>query len=301
MSTKEDITCFKEQRPTATGVYGYGSGVFRQANERENNQPSIDIIFIVEDLKKWHIENMAVNPKDYSFLGQLHFSRASITRVKGKNKITYLSNIKEGDRTFKYGVIESNDFLTSLETWENIFVAGRFQKPVLSISTNNTIQDAISYNRKCALIIACILSDRLTNIYSLYNILCGLSYSGDARMRFAENPHKVENIVKGNYQELLKVYPLQEDYIEVQPDGRVEIDHQQLLTHITELPFYLLEFLIALKTDFNDIDMLRINIDLFFKQKNRTESISQIKEGIQSNGVINSVPYILAKLKKHFY
>ena len=36
--------------------------------------------------------------------------------------------------------------------------------------------------------------------------ITGLSYSGDIRTWFAENPHKVENIVAGNYDFFRQLY-----------------------------------------------------------------------------------------------
>ncbi|HAB66768.1 MAG TPA: hypothetical protein DCE23_05320 [Firmicutes bacterium] len=301
MNTREEISKFSKLRPLSIGTFGYGSAVFKQANVNGNcESPAIDIIFVVEDLKIWHQKNMYINPSDYSLIGRLHLNYSSNTRLKGRNRITYLSNIKEANRTFKYGVIEVEDFIRSLETWENIFVAGRFQKPILKVSTTEEIDKAINYNRHCALLIASILSAEKTTIYSLYNILCGLSYYGDARMSFAENPHKVKNIVEGNFKELLKIYNLQENFLIIDSNGNITINHQILLQHITDLPVSLLAYLSEQNIDFRDIDDLRIGIYSFLHERNKQESIAQITEGIKSNGIINSIPYIASKIKKHF-
>ena len=86
---------FIQKRPTVRAAYGYGSGVFQQSGYQQNDHPQIDFIFVVEDLKKWHLENMKRNPKDYSWFGKLFFRYASTAKLKGRTGITYLSNILE--------------------------------------------------------------------------------------------------------------------------------------------------------------------------------------------------------------
>ena len=49
------IESFIDKRPFAFGIYGYGSGIFKQT---ENNNSQIDLIFVVDDIKKWHHDNM---------------------------------------------------------------------------------------------------------------------------------------------------------------------------------------------------------------------------------------------------
>ena len=189
MEKEDAIREFALKRPSALGVYGYGSGVFKQSNA--SGKPLTDVIFIVDDIKLWHRTNMGLNKKDYSIIGKAHLSRSNISKLKGRNNITYFSEIKDGEYTFKYGVIEIEDFKRGLTIWDNIFVAGRFHKPVLEIISQDDIRKAISYNRRCALMIDSIFSYRYVDKEDLYNKICGLSYIGDARMEIAENTNKV--------------------------------------------------------------------------------------------------------------
>lgn len=298
MEKEEAIREFAIKRPCALGVYGYGSGVFKQSNS--SGKPLTDVIFIVDDIKMWHRTNMELNKKDYSIIGKIHLSRENVSKLKGKNNITYFSEIKDGEYTFKYGVIEIEDFKRGLSIWDNIFVAGRFHKPVLEIISREDIRKAISYNRRCALMIACIFSDRYVDKEDLYNKICGLSYMGDARMAIAENPNKVENIVRGSFDKLEEVYSLEEDYIYHINSYTLLINHDRILERIEELPKTLVDYLKSMETDFTDLDMIRINIGEFLLEKNKVESKAQILEGVKTNGVVRSVPYALAKVKKRF-
>ena len=299
MEKGEAISEFALKRPDSIGVYGYGSGVFKQSNTT-GSKPLTDVIFIVPDIKEWHRENMLMNSNDYSFIGRIHLSRNNISKLKGKNHITYFSEIRDGEYTFKYGVIEVEDFKRGLNTWDNLFTAGRFHKPVMEIKSREDIKDAIEYNKKCGLMIACLLSDECTTKKGIYNVLCGLSYLGDARMAIAENPHKVENIVDGSFSKLEEMYPLDEDYLITLEDGRVFISHERLLSRLNELPLHLLSFLECMNTDFNDLDSVRINIYEYIIGKNKVESRAQIMHGVKTNGVFRSIPYTFAKIKKRF-
>lgn len=299
MDKEKMITSFKDERPTATGVFGYGSGVFLQANQRDTQNKMIDVIFVVEDVVEWHRENIANNPKDYSFLGKLHICCTSRSKLKGKNNIVYLSHINFMNLQFKYGVIEVNDFLRGLETWNNIFVAGRFQKPVLEIATTDRMDETINYNRRSAFIVACILSNELTTKFELYCKICGLSYLGDARMGIAEDPKKVWNIVDGSFNQLSELYPVEQDFIRVYGEA-LWIDKKKLLEHIFELPEDLKAYLIREHTNLDDINELKQKITSYLIFKNSQESVAQIKEGLKSNGVVKSAHYTMAKVKKRF-
>lgn len=299
MEKREVIKKFALKRPESVGVYGYGSGVFKQSNT-EGSKSLTDVIFIVPDIKKWHQTNMQLNSKDYSIIGRIHLSRKNVSKLKGRNHITYFSEIKEEGYTFKYGVIEVEDFKRGLSTWDNIFTAGRFHKPVMEIKSRDDIKDSIKYNRNCALMIACLFSDECTTKREIYQNLCGLSYLGDARMAIAENPHKVENIVDGSFERLEELYPLNEDYLLEGKNGLVFICHDRILSRLNELPDKLLEFLEDMNTNFNDLDLVRINIHEYLISRNKVESKAQIMQGVKTNGVVRSIPYAFAKVKKRF-
>lgn len=299
MKKREVIENFALQRPASIATFGYGSGVFKQSVS-ENNKPMTDVIFVVEDIQKWHLENMKMNPSDYSFIGRIHLNRKSVSKIKGKNKITYFSEIRENGCIFKYGVIEIEDFIHGLGTWENIFIAGRFHKPVMDIKSTLAIDRVLCDNRSSALFIAALFSPSYCTISSLYETLCGLSYMGDARMAIAENPKKVENIVRGSFDHFMALYPLCEDYIQKIDGYRVYIKYDVLLSRLDELPASLYEYLVHLDIDLTDLRLVNAAIREYLLDKNKEESRAQILEGIKTNGIVRSIPYALAKVKKRF-
>ena len=298
MEREKVIKSFVSNRPEAIGAYGYGSGVFRQAGYDSCDTPQIDLIFLVDNLKKWHISNMSANRKDYTVAGKAYVLFSDPDQLKGNNRITYYSQILENGHLFKYGVMEEQDFLEFLESWENFFIAGRFQKPVLQIKGNEREREAIKKNQQQALLVAAILSPAVIQKKYFYREICNLSYKGTLRMSFAENPNKVANIVNGSYDQFKELYGFETDYIKELDRDTIAIDHFTALHHVKELPIGLLTYLYEKGYDVTSLYSLRLGINNFLIEHNKAEEISQSFDGIKTNGLVRSTPYLLAKVKK---
>lgn len=296
MDKKSKIRRFADKRPDAKAVYGYGSAVFKQATAC--GSPQTDVIFVVDDIKKWHKDNMDSNGEDYSLLGRLHLSTDNVRKIKGRNFVTYFSDVRDEGVRFKYGVVETCDFRRGLETWDNLFLVGRFHKPVLDVLNDDAFRETIDKNRSRAFRVACLLSNPVTDKESVFRMLCGLSYMGDARMGVAENPNKVLNIVKGSFHNLEQIYKFDEPFVKVLTNGTVLISHYQLLCEIDELPPCLVDFLAEVDTDLSNLEEVRTNILKYIVNHNKKESRAQIVEGLKTNGVVRSVPYVFCKIKK---
>lgn len=136
-----------------------------------------------------------------------------------------------GNCKMKYGVISSSAFTEDLVTWNHLYISGRMHKPVRELQINASIDSKksnrsayisesgkvpfslpenwsdegnigsrghrfspyILHNRLNALRASLImLPERFTEI-QLYSTIASLSYEGDWRMKFGENPEKVRN------------------------------------------------------------------------------------------------------------
>lgn len=281
---KDFIKEFLNERPEVVAAFGYGSGVFKQLGYDSKEKPQIDLILIVNDMKLWHKENIKKNPKDYSFIGRNFFLNSSIDEIKGITGITYQSNIEYKGHLFKYGIIEYGDFVRHMQTWDSFYVPGRFQKPILTIKSNNFIDELILQNRRnaCKVGLLCLSNKDLKD---LYLTICNLSYSGDTRMKVAENPKKVENIVGASYDKFNEMYNFNDLYQKNGERIEYEID-------IDELPSSLEKYI---KDDKTKEKVMEYLSDL-----NRKESSLQTMKGIKTNGIIKSLRYGLAKVLKKF-
>ena len=299
---REEIKQFIEKRPEVKGAYGYGSGVFKQSGYTQKDKPQIDLILVVEDLKKWHLENIKLNKNDYSMIGNLFFHYAPISKIKGLTGVAYLSNIKEDGKIYKYGTIEEKDLELYLNNWKSFYLPGRFQKAILPIIESQKITVANQNNREKVLLTALLtLSDEKHKLIDVYTQICGLSYLGDTRMKFAENPRKVLNIVEGSFNSLKEIYGTSNQYFKTNRKEEVSIDYPKIMNDIDKLPECLLEYLgdvISTK----DLKKIREKILEYFTELNKKESSMQTVKGIYTNGVVRSISYasqkVLKKIKK---
>ena len=289
----DKIIEFINNRPEVVAAYGYGSGIVKQSGYKKDDKVQLDLILVVDNLKKWHLQNIEMNSTDYSMIGTHFFKNADNQTLKGSTGITYLSNIEENDNTFKYGTIERLDLQNHLYYWDSFYMPGRFQKYVHIIKNTDGLEEAIKINRENALMISAYLLDKeVTSIKDLFMILCSLSYLGDTRMKFAENPKKIENIVNGSYSKLREIYNFNTEYFKETKNDYVEVDLDKIRYNYIQFPISLREFLNK------DID--RERIVAYISYLNKTESIEQTLKGIKTNGVVKSVDYASKKLAKRF-
>ena len=144
-------------------------------------------------------------------------------------------------RLMKYGVISTRALLEDLTQWSTLYVAGRLHKPVLALLGGATgtlplsaapapaagaaaaaaaaagagassptldaaLRDALRSNLRSALCAALLLLPPSFTALQLFSAVTGLSYTGDWRMLFGEDPHKVRNIVRGNLAAFYDLY-----------------------------------------------------------------------------------------------
>ncbi len=300
MSNKDVIKKFIEKRPKVIAAYGYGSGVFKQAGYNDNEEVQLDLIFIVEDIKKWHLENMKKNPNDYSFTGRHFFKNSKKEKLVGLTGVTYQSNIMEDGCIFKYGVVDYDHFKVALSTWNSFYMTGRFQKTIMEFISTDEVRRIIDYNRRSAIIVTLLMTDSQTTIKDLLVRLCGLSYAGDTRMAIAENPRKVLNIVEGSYDEYLKIYKqVIEQFARIKRDV-VSIEKDKVILAFDELPDALKTYIKEYGLEINDTKRVEEVVMNYLSNLNKRESTYQTLKGLKTNGLGRSLRYALAKVKKRF-
>lgn len=293
------INDFLALRPETLGVYGYGSGITKQAGYTNGDKPQTDLILAVSNTKEWHLQNIEMNPSDYSFTGKQFFTRAPLSWYSIGADICYISNIKHNNQTYKVGIINKEDLIEDLLHWKTFYLAGRFQKPILKVKSEYDIDAAIETNRRNALVLALLLSDEQATVKDLYANICRLSYIGDTRMGIAENPNKVNNIVEGGFDALDSMYSTYDLFAIDSRTGNIYYDYLDLLDNIEFLPLDInpLDLLIY---DKEELIAMKRNIEHQLKIKNRNASIGQTFKGLLTAGPGRSANYAYQKIKKHF-
>ena len=293
----DNIFDFISTLPEVVDIIGYGSGVKNQEGYTDDIKRQIDLILTVNDIYEFHKLNFKKYPNIYSNIG--------IKLIKHVNSIgtdiNYVSNIDYKNNTYKIGVINKNDLSKDLITWDNMYMAGRCQKPISTLKIRDKVKNEIIYNRLNALKIALLLNHNKTiTEQELYETICSLSYIGDIRMTMhCENPDKIKNIVNGSKIEFREIYNEVNDNLFDIKNNLISTNTDKILNSILDIPDSLLKYLHK-HMDLNNIniDELNNNIINYLKITNFKSSIAQPIKSIIINGTEKSLNYLKEKRKK---
>lgn len=346
-TSREELIEVLAQYPSVSAAFAYGSGVVEQGGydyslkDKDSAQlPMLDLIFVVEDSEQWHAENMRRHPDHYSsFLARSPGVVAAVQEKMGA-KVWFNAYIPMGTkrsphRMIKYGVIQREALVRDLLSWDTLYIAGRLQKPVMIIKSNEEIDRAMEVNRKHAVKAAVLLLPKIFSEVDLFLSIASLSYIGDPRMFLGENPRKVINLVmpivphyRSMYQSTLSsllaepiALPIAgtKEHVIASPDA--------ILRHVTNQPenIYMQEgsrearwsLCTSLPLSMRRLLLLRsrTRIKVLLKDKPPTRTSiraalaslvarsasSQSLKGLLTVGVVKSAKYLLAKLGKRLF
>lgn len=199
----------------------------------------LDYIVVVDDAHKWHEENMRLNPSHYSRVlrafGANGVDAVSNTVGVGVHFNAYVDidapNLEAFAQTkYKYGVVERRTVERDVEGWDNLFLAGRMQKPYERVvgardddvddvdndeENHGLALDAMNgnKNKRAALAYALLVSRgsstemKAVDERYLYETIANLSYEGDIRhVLGAEDAQKARRIVDGSFEKMREWY-----------------------------------------------------------------------------------------------
>ncbi|KAG5519822.1 hypothetical protein PMAC_000095 [Pneumocystis sp. 'macacae'] len=108
--------------------------------------------------------------------------------------------------TIKYGVVTIDDLCQELNEWNTLYLSGRMHKPIKILRDEPRVKIAYNKNLISALRVAMLLLPEKFSEHELYSTISKISYTGDPRMKFAENPYKIEAIVNTQIHEFHQLY-----------------------------------------------------------------------------------------------
>jgi translocator assembly and maintenance protein 41 len=103
-------------------------------------------------------------------------------------------------------VVSIDTLCHDLTNWDTLYLSGRLQKPVKILRDDPKVRLANHINLLSAVRVALLLLPQTFTEHQLYTTIAGISYMGDPRMSFAENPHKVQNIVNNQVANFRRLY-----------------------------------------------------------------------------------------------
>lgn len=303
-------------------AFAYGSRVKIQARE-SNSRDQIDLVLAVDDSATFHRANLQKNPSHYSFLKYL--GPSAITRIQEKIPagVYYNTLIPIDGQLVKYGIVQTDHLVDDLLDWKFLYLAGRLHKPVEELIEPSTdaLRDGLKINLKSAIHAALLLLDESFSEEQLYLQVASLSYSGDFRMLYGENPSKVKNIVipqlymfRKLYQEtltqdsltrLVQWNSITKSFVQDTSPSAI-LHHLSLLPKTVQRKLYLGHKKHAI-LDLEDVlDSLSHSYGAKNSVRKAIESIVwnsswlQSVKGIASAGLRKSLKYSLAKIRKMY-
>lgn len=288
--------------------FAYGSGVKSQLGY-ENSKITdnvLDFIVAVDDqkLSKWHSDNIQLNRGDYS--GLASFGGGVVTNYQRRLPASVYFNtlipVAAENVTIKYGVVATSDLIRDCTQWPYLYLAGRLQKPVTIVTEHvpEQVAGALEQNLSQALSAALILLPAKFTAYELFYKVAQLSYRGDFRMVFGENPNKVQNIVRPQVTKFLSLY-------DEQINKRSRLLHKTSATS-DEVTFEVDKSPEGLRILLEDVPMrcrptgstpdkdLAMNLAATVFKSSAIQSI----KNIPTAGIIKAIKYSYSKAKKTF-
>ncbi|XP_041620025.1 phosphatidate cytidylyltransferase, mitochondrial isoform X2 [Vulpes vulpes] len=281
-------------------AFAYGSGVYRQVGpSADQKNAMLDFVFTVDDPVAWHSKNLKKNWNHYSFLKVLGPKIITTVQNDYGAGVYYNPFIMCDGRLIKYGVISTNILIDDLLNWNNLYIAGRLQKPVKIIAMNENIalRSALDKNLRSAVTTAFLMLPESFSEEDLFIEIAGLSYSGDFRMVVGEDKTKVLNIVKPNIAHFRELYGniLQENPQVVYKIQQGRLERQ--INHIMDPPGKnrdVEETLLQVAHDPDCGEVVRLGLSAIV----RPSSMKQSTKGIFTAGMKKSVVYSSLKLHK---
>lgn len=193
--------------PPAPFAFAYGSSIVPQDDAPQRRM--IDLIVAVENAEAWHAQNLERNPSHYA-RALSHLGAGRIAEVQRAGAAVYFNTILQAPhaRSFKYGVVTVSDLQHDLQRWDSLYLSGRLQKPVVTLTTAPPgLQAALRSNVEAAAAAALLTLPERFAEKDFYAAIAGLSYTGDVRMRLAvEVRSKVGDLVRGNMARFRALY-----------------------------------------------------------------------------------------------
>lgn len=157
---------------------GYGSCFLETSQAAPTRPRLVDILLVTPNPDEFHREVFTTQPELYD--GQRYNQDKAIFRQRCF-PLLYFTMLSKRGRGYKVGVVSKEAFLRDLRTWEVFTLAGRLQKPFVSLTRMpEEVQSAIDFNRESALLLAALTCEGQSD---LFRKIIELPYVGDIRFR----------------------------------------------------------------------------------------------------------------------
>lgn len=295
----------EELFPKVNFCFAYGSGAVFQADYKKDEDKMLDLVFVVDNPLEWHTQNLVNNPHHYAShmraLGPSVITHVQDGWVAGVYYNTLIPMRSHPNRSMKYGVISRKELEKDLSSWHTLYLAGRLHKPVVFMSAappDAALSSMLKSNLSNAVKTSLYLLPEHFSKYELYLAIAGLSYSGDFRMLFGENPDKVKNIVTPNLHLFDKLYQgVLKEMGEFVDSGTTDVDamcSQDMSPNTRQLLYGSLPGILRPGVRVEPVSVIKSRLQSIVMRS----SLKQSLKGVVTAGPAKSVNYTSAKIAK---
>jgi translocator assembly and maintenance protein 41 len=160
----------------------YGNHIDRYKYKiSKKEQPKLDLILAVEDIREFHEANRVMNKKHYTMMSRSTRNKiVTYFQMKGAKvhfnyglkfvdeDLAERTGAKEEQVSVRYGVIGYEDLVRDLCHWETLLVAQMMQRPIKTIVNSPQVWEHQVRNLKSALALGALRTKSGTSEAQLY-------------------------------------------------------------------------------------------------------------------------------------
>lgn len=277
----------------------------------KKSENQYDYLIFCEDVKTSFVAAMTTlqecnTPTTKQFIS--HVNEKTITEETNVVYMTYVY-VESIKRYIKIGFCDYYGTLKSIYELDSVYIPLRLSKKTYVTKTTPEFDEALKLNRATIdFITGLVIPEDIYPIEHHYITAYNLSYGGDSRNGFAEDPTKVNKLIKKQESYLNENYAKAPIYTQI---IRCDINgtHVMVKKNIPTNWFNILP--INLQTIVKNVGLENSNlesyeerlllsqtiIDYFHKRTSLESKIEPIR-GLGSNGILNCVAYLSRKLSK---
>lgn len=268
----KNINSFLNNRPSTIATYCYGIGSLY-------GKTVYKLIIVTNDLWKYQQKNN--KNLEFSIYSNLLYNA-------GYNYIEYIG-IKHDNYLFDYILINNNEFINYLKNWDNITFSSIFQKPVITIKSNHTLNNLIDTNRNNALLLSLIMVHKCeTSFFDVMEKLYSIAepFSNET-LTYVDSSYLLLKNIYGNNK-----------YFTLDDSDYLQINKSVLKREISKLPSNILNKIIIRRNYIYSDLVINYLQDKFIKEQSEINDMQEIVNGYIKTFIHNNKNNKIKSLKR---
>jgi len=312
--TKKELDCLKTERKIdrtmrTHSIVSIPSMIKEFSWKKSENQ--YDYLIFCEDVKSSFVAAMTTLQECNTPTTKIFVNNADNKTITEETNVVYMTYVYVDSikRYIKIGFCDYYGTLKSMSDFDSIYIPLRLSKKIYVTKTTTEFDLALNLNRATVdFITGLVVPDDVYPLQHHYITAYNLSYGGDSRNGFAEDPAKVRKLIKKQeayLNEYYAQYPLYTQFVRCDCNGAIIMVKKNIPNDwFCYLPTSLQNEVRKIGLEHSTLEtkeekeLLSKTITNYFHTRTKLESSIEPIRGLGSNGVLNSMAYLTRKLSK---